>query len=89
MLVDCHMSIGTPCKCWLLQGTCLRNCTLWQRKEMHGGSRGLASTLATNAQLEAEALVRKLENLRLEKHMRVSTTLLVSGLADKVGKQDN
>ena len=43
-----------------------------------------AVQLATNAQLEAEAPVRK-----FEKHMTASTTELVSGLEDKVGEQDN
>ena len=46
--------------------------------------------VATDAQLEAEAWVRKLEEeLRLKKVVRLSTTLLALGLADKVGEQDN
>lgn len=40
--------------------------------------------LAINAQLEAEARVRKLEELKLEKDIQLSTILLFSGLTDKV-----
>ena len=49
---------------------------------MHGCHSGLVSTagksLDTNAQPEAEAQVRKLEELRLEKDVWVSTALLTS-----------
>lgn len=46
--------------------------------------------LAMNAQLEADAWVRKLEEeLRLDKDMWLSTTRLASGLADNVGEQAN
>lgn len=46
--------------------------------------------LDTNVQLEAETQIRKLEGkLRLEKDMQLSTTLLASRLAYKVGRQDN
>lgn len=49
-----------------------------------------AVQLATDAQLEAETWVGKLEKeLRLEKDMCLSTALLASGLADKVGKKNN
>lgn len=47
-------------------------------------------SLATNAQLEAEAGVKELEEkLRREKDMWLSTTLLPLGPADNVGEQDN
>ncbi|OWK00463.1 PROS1 [Cervus elaphus hippelaphus] len=53
---------------------------LWQRKQIHGCHSGLASTvgksLNTDAQSEAEAQVRKLEEQRLEKDVWVSTALL-------------
>lgn len=39
--------------------------------------------LTTDTQLEAEARVRKLEELKLENCIRMSTTLLASGLDDK------
>ena len=45
--------------------------------------------LAINAQLEAEARVRKLEELKLEKDIQLSTILLFSGLTDKVEEQNN
>ena len=46
-----------------------------------------AGQLATDAQLEAEAPVRKLEEeLRLEKDVWVSAALLDLGLADQVGE---
>ena len=46
--------------------------------------------MTTEAQLEAEARVRKLEEeLSLERDMPLSTALLASGLGDKVGEQDN
>ena len=49
-----------------------------------------AVQLTTNAQLEAEAAVRKLEDmLRLEKDVSLSTTLPASWWADKVGAQDD
>lgn len=48
-----------------------------------------AIQLVTDAQLEADAPVKKLEELRLEKGVWLSTTLLASGLADQVGEQDN
>ena len=41
------------------------------------------------AELEAEAQVRKLEELRLEKYLRASTTLLALGLVDKMEEQNN
>lgn len=54
---------------------------------MNGCCRGLASTvvswLVTDAQLEAKDGVRKLEELRLEKKMQLSSTLSALGLADK------
>ena len=53
---------------------------LWQRKQTNGCHSGLVSTagksLDTDAQLQAEAQVRKLEELRLEKDVWVSTALL-------------
>ena len=48
-----------------------------------------AVLLATSVQLEVEAPVRKLEDLKLGKHLGVSTTLPFWELADKVGEQDN
>lgn len=46
--------------------------------------------LDTDAQLEAEPQIRKLEEqLRLERGIWLFTTLLASGTADKMGKQDN
>lgn len=46
--------------------------------------------LATDALLQAKAEVKKLEKeLRLEKDVHMSTTLLALGLVDKVRKQDN
>ena len=43
-----------------------------------------------DTQLEAETQLRKLEEeLNFEKDMQLSTTLVHSGLADKVGEQDN
>ena len=38
------------------------------------------------ARLESEARVRKLEELRLEKDVGVSTSLLLSGLEDRDGR---
>ena len=60
---------------------------------MNGCHSGLASTegrpLATDAQLEAEARVRQLEEeLKLEKNVQVSTALPALGLADKMREQD-
>lgn len=60
--------------------------------EGRSGAGGLACTagLAADAQLEAAARVRELEEgLRLERNRNVwsSTPLLASGLADKVGEQ--
>ena len=50
----------------------------------------VGSRLAISALLETEAWVRKLEDiLRLENDLRVSTSLLTSVLADKMGEQDN
>lgn len=49
-----------------------------------------AFRLAPDAQLEFEAQAKELEEeLRLEKDMWLSTTLLTSGLADWVGGKDN
>lgn len=48
-----------------------------------------AASLAIDAQLEAEAQVKKLEELRLEKDVCLSTVLLASGLADKLEEQVN
>ena len=49
-----------------------------------------AVQVANDAQLEAKAQVTVLEEeLRLEKDVWLSTTLLASGLAEEVGKQDN
>lgn len=49
-----------------------------------------AVLLATDTHVEADAWVRKLKDeLRLEKGMWVSINQLASGLADKVGEQDN
>lgn len=46
--------------------------------------------LATDAQLEVEVQVAKFqEELRLEKDVPVSTTVLALGLADKLGGQGN
>lgn len=46
--------------------------------------------ILADAHLEAEAQGRKLEeDLRSKKDMQVSTTMLASGVADKVGEQDN
>lgn len=46
--------------------------------------------LDTDVQVEADILIRILEKeLRLEKDMWPCTPLLPSGLADKVGEQDN
>ena len=45
--------------------------------------------LVTDAQLKAKSQVRKLEELRLEKHVQLLVILLASGLADKVEKQNN
>ena len=61
---------------------------------MHGCHSGLVSTagksLDTNAQPEAEAQVRQVgEQLKAEKNVQLSTTLLASGLTDKVGEQNN
>lgn len=54
---------------------------------MKGGCCGLDSAvvswLATDAQLEAKDGVRKLEELKLEKAMRLSSTLPALGLANK------
>lgn len=50
----------------------------------------VGSRLAISAHLETEVWVRKLEDkLRLEKDIRVSTSLLTSVLADGMGEQDN
>lgn len=46
-----------------------------------------AAHLATDAQLEAEAPVRKLEELRPQKDMQLSTIPL--GLSERMGEQDN
>lgn len=64
---------------------------LWQRRETHGSHSVLSSTVGTGwPQLEAEAQVKELkEELWLEKDMQLSTTMLASGLANKVGEQDN
>ena len=46
--------------------------------------------LAIHSWLEAEAQVRQLgEQLKAEKNVQLSTTLLASGLTDKVGEQNN
>lgn len=46
--------------------------------------------LDTDVQVEADILIRMLEEeLRLEKVMWSCTPLMASGLADKVGEQDN
>lgn len=63
------------------------------RKEPHGRNCGWApltgNWLATNFQLEAEARIRKLKKeLKLEKDIRVPTTLLASGRADGVEEQN-
>lgn len=50
----------------------------------------MGNWLATDVQLEAEARMRKLKKeLKLEKDIRVSTTLLASGLADAVEEQNS
>ena len=59
---------------------------------MNGCHRGLPLLwgvwLASDAQLEAEAQVRKMEEeLSLEKDVQLSTTLLTSGLEDEVEEQ--
>ena len=64
-----------------------------QRRETCGCHSGLASAvgglLDTDAQLEAEAQVRKLEEEpKLEKARQVSTSLLALQLANKVGEQE-
>lgn len=46
-----------------------------------------AVQLDTGAQLEVQSQVRKLEELRLEKGVQVSTTLLALRLAAKAGEQ--
>lgn len=48
-----------------------------------------AASLAIDAQLEAEAQVKRLEELGLEKDECLSTILLASGLADKLEEQVN
>lgn len=57
----------------------------------NGCRSGLTTSVnSSSAQLEAETQVRKLgEELKLEKDMQLSTTLLPLGLTDKVGEQDN
>lgn len=50
---------------------------------------GLSYGQFTNVQVDADAQVRKLEEeLRFKKNIQLSTTLLASGLADKMGEQD-
>lgn len=63
------------------------------RKKPYGHSYSLPPLMGSlaghNAQLEAEARVRKLGGkLKLEKD-RMSTTLLALGLADRIGEQGN
>ena len=49
-----------------------------------------ADQLATKVQTEAEAQIKKLEEeLRVEKDMRLSTPPLASGLADRMGEQED
>lgn len=43
--------------------------------------------LPTVAQSEPECSVRKLKGLRLELDLQLSTTLLISGLTDKIGEE--
>lgn len=66
------------------------NDTLCQRREMNSCPRELTSveSLAGHWCL-TKSQVRKLEELRLEKDMQLSITLLASGLADKAVEEDN
>lgn len=51
---------------------------------------GLCYGQFTNVQLDTKGQGRKLEEeLRLKKNIQLSTTLLTSGLTDKMGEQDN
>lgn len=70
---------GCPQKCQLLKCIWETECsTLYQRR----GKKYV--------QLQAEAQVRKLEQeLKLKKDVQLSTTLLASGLADKMEEQNN
>lgn len=50
----------------------------------------MGNWLATDVQLEAEARIRKLKKeLKLEKDIRLPTTLLASGRADGVEEQNS
>ena len=58
---------------------------LWEIRETNGYCQ-----LAILSWLEAEAQVRKLgEQLKSEKNLQLSPTLLASGLTDKAGEQNN
>lgn len=70
---------------------CIGHCSKEEKAWLASGGWPLlqAVQLDTDAQLQAEAQVRKLEELRLKKDVQMSTTPLASQLADKVGEQDN
>ena len=83
------MPVGLMALCEELCVVC--TATKQGNEGLHSGlASAMGSQLATDPQLEVEAWVRKLEEeLRLEKKVQRSTTLLASGLANKMGEQDN
>lgn len=93
MLMDC-LSSGTLWRHWWNTHVWeTARSALWQGREAYGCTVCWALLWAVLLPLmpnERLASVRKLgEELRLEKNRHVSTPLLASGRAEKVGEQDN
>lgn len=86
--------MNMPPKCQLVQCACVRS------REVHTEAEkgepwlpqraGLCYGQFTNVQLDTKGQGRKSEEeLRLKKNTQLSTTLLTSGLTDKMGEQDS
>lgn len=75
-------------KCQLVQCACVRSReahTEAEKGELWLPPRaGLSYGQFTDVQINADAQVRKLEELRFKKNIQLSTTLLASGLTDKM-----